>query len=585
MVSKKKVVTFILTLGFPLVGLGLLYLGVKDNGDPFLSSIGATLFSLGAINFVQEYLLHKEYEKTVLRAVSETCGTEAKNVREAGVSDYLPQYSEEKDLKELVDFALSHMRISPAKKDRAPPRLIICKTFIPSRESVESNIARFLDESGEKDGYVEILLLDPKSPIAVYRSWDLDEQSNYMKRRIEQDFNHLLGLKKKFDHRLMIRTYRAIPTLSLFGSDYQLLVGWYWQDRLAFKGPVMKVTKVVGSESSLFEKVIENFELLWERSDDYLPMATTQKLDCRNSKQGIKLTDDDRDVLKGFISDNNASAKEIKIDLLKKKLFTKINAQQLFGNLACTIEEKIKEFGFVWVKDAFQNDLTQEERRILFLGLITQMGSPKAHRQGHYDYIMEFRVIIDYPGLISTYSHTNHDAELHTDSHYYVNRDPEQYMGLLMEHPACCGGGMSTILSAAEVISNVKEGDMNYYKILKEEKLPCAIPSLYQGGGDECAFSEIILGDKEMRFRPDLINEGFERWRPTQSGEIARRQRQLKAFSYLRHAINTHRSRLSVALGKNDMLFTDNYRVLHGRTRFNDRDRRVVRIRYMGKGN
>ncbi|MEM9952770.1 MAG: hypothetical protein AAF846_14275 [Chloroflexota bacterium] len=143
-----------------------------------------------------------------------------------------------------------------------------------------SSSGRILEDYlSETENRLEILLLDPQSPIAEQRSLDLGEKSDFVAKSIEDTlkdieyFIDLLTLRHKDREkvnsltsilsRIEIRFYDSWPGLALYQVDDITYIAFYTNRRTA-QGPYLKL---YGDNSNHIEQLFQdNWQQLWNSS-------------------------------------------------------------------------------------------------------------------------------------------------------------------------------------------------------------------------------------------------------------------------------------------------------------------------------
>lgn len=180
------------------------------------------------------------------------------------------------------------------------------------------------------------------------------------------------------------------------------------------------------------------------------------------------------------------------------------------------------------------------------------------------------------PAYIPTITEHNYGAELHTDSSF--KRVPERFVLFFAFRPAADGGGVSTLVSAKQLLARLSENDFGREctRLLSKIEYPFRVPTVFTMRQSETEMewitARILSSQPRIRFRHDLITSALERIPITLSSEA---DWALSHFLQTLHECN----QLLVALGQDDLLVLNNYVVLHGRTPFEDLDRTLLRVR------
>ncbi|MBZ8178626.1 TauD/TfdA family dioxygenase [Oscillatoria salina] len=233
-------------------------------------------------------------------------------------------------------------------------------------------------------------------------------------------------------------------------------------------------------------------------------------------------------------------------------------------------------FGCVIISDLNTSDLDTNLKRNLFLGLCSQLGTPVEHNPGKKDYIWDIKLRNEI-SCFPTFSEHNLEAPLHTDNQYRVN--PERYISLFVLERAACGGGATTILRLKDIINTLRKtkDGRECLSILENSLFPFATPSVFSENKNEdhIVFAPIICDERSIRYRFDTIERGL-RHSKLSDEDIAIK---IWALNFFRNHIEAHPSTMRLLLENGEMLFLENRTVLHGRTRFADPNRHILRVR------
>jgi alpha-ketoglutarate-dependent taurine dioxygenase len=445
----------------------------------------------------------------------------------------------------------------------------ICKTWIPKGDldDVKEGLRKAITKN--QNIQVKILCLDPASPLAVQRFHDSRAPEEHKTlgegdggKMISEGLNQVINLckegvggKRKLYQQVEIKVYRNLPALSLYANEKTALIGWYWMGTESFDGPVLEVA---GKKPALSAYARENFKQMWMRASDYVreiegasvlnrpmicPSEVLEQLDVKRRPGELK------------------------------KLLNKWPELREYGQ---EILRFIKTQGYCVVKGFPFSGYKSKAQKNLFLMLVSACGAPSDHKPGEEEYICKVTPRPDLNRPIATYSEHDREAPLHTDSHY---RDtPEQFVAFLMEQQAPLGG-RNILLKSSCVFAEMRDTEegRRWLKYLKTKKIPSAVPSRYSGTpGDEPRFVEAtIINDAEtmIRFREDTIREGIRLCGNKDS-------EQEQALDFLRKLIYRSPERRGVTLANGEILFVNNYSVLHARTGFEGLSRVLLRVRF-----
>ena len=87
-----------------------------------------------------------------------------------------------------------------------------------------------------------------------------------------------------------------------------------------------------------------------------------------------------------------------------------------------------------------------------------------------------------------------------------------------------------------------------------------------------------LLKNGEMRFRVDAVERALA------IDSLLCSEEQIEVFNYLKDTVINSKAIVRTYLEKHECLFINNKTMLHGRTRFTDQDRHLLRIRFNNRG-
>ena len=172
------------------------------------------------------------------------------------------------------------------------------------------------------------------------------------------------------------------------------------------------------------------------------------------------------------------------------------------------------------------------------------------------------------PGV--TFSQTNAEATMHTDSQYFP--EPESYFGLFCLTPAADGGGTSQIVEGSTLRAALSI--LEDRQIVDElgKPFPFRVPNIFTKGREPEITWAPILSPDAIRYRRDTLMDALE----VDGVAIPEAQfRALGIFEDVLASVPVKEYRLEAG----DVLFVHNHRVLHGRTSFEDPGRLMLRVR------
>jgi len=154
---------------------------------------------------------------------------------------------------------------------------------------------------------------------------------------------------------------------------------------------------------------------------------------------------------------------------------------------------------------------------------------------------------------------------------------PEDYFGLLTLSKAKCGGGLSYILTLADIMAELEETEegKEVIRVFKTTKYPFIVPNVFKRGNEdkpEFVFGE-ILKNNEIRFRVDTIQKAIN-----YNSDFCT-EKQIWAFNYFVDYVRKTEKTKKFYLENHDLVLINNKTTLHGRSSFTDYDRHLLRIR------
>ena len=218
------------------------------------------------------------------------------------------------------------------------------------------------------------------------------------------------------------------------------------------------------------------------------------------------------------------------------------------------------------------NDLDKTKK--VFTELCELIGTPISHDKNNA-IVWDIKNTRQSSSLIKTYSEHSHEAPLHTDSQYSYY--PEDMFGLLTLVKASCGGGSSYLLSLKDILLrlNALPNGEEVIRILSTSDFPFIVPNVFKK--DDSKKHEFnfgpILRDNEIRFRIDT----FEKALLYDSSMCS--EEQLMAYQKLKTIITNQAYITELFLEPGDLFFVNNKTMLHGRSKFEDSNRHLLRIR------
>jgi alpha-ketoglutarate-dependent taurine dioxygenase len=261
--------------------------------------------------------------------------------------------------------------------------------------------------------------------------------------------------------------------------------------------------------------------------------------------------------------------------ILRKALLSEIaDLNALFENVQVLMSQGycallIEQLSLQPFSKAMQNKL------LYALSLALGYPTPTDPRQGKLLWDVKARPLP--VGHFATYSEHSERAELHTDTQYYTH--PEEYFLLYTIRAARCGGGRSLLCCAHQIKEQLLSTALGReaFEVLSTFRFPFRVPTTFTEAGKigtiETTLAPIFSDKPLIRFRYDTIEKGFQS-RPDLEVPEAR-----FALRVLLNILETQASVVDYLMGDDTLLICNNYTTLHGRTRFEDPERHLIRVR------
>lgn len=214
-------------------------------------------------------------------------------------------------------------------------------------------------------------------------------------------------------------------------------------------------------------------------------------------------------------------------------------------------------------------------RRRLLLAFCLTMGFPTPSDQRRGTLLWDVRVRGPLSGRAPTYSEHGQEADLHSDSQIYPA--PEPVFILYTLAPARCGGGVSLFAAASAIEAALAEtpAGREAARALAELSFPFSLETGAAGPKrtSSVTVAPILGANPKIRYRRDAIEAGFEARRDLDVPAARAALRELERCLRERVPVVRH------ALREDSIAICDNYRLLHGRTNFEDQGRHLIRAR------
>lgn len=182
----------------------------------------------------------------------------------------------------------------------------------------------------------------------------------------------------------------------------------------------------------------------------------------------------------------------------------------------------------------------------------------------------------------SSFSENDREADYHTDSGFM--RHPERIFLLYVVQEARCGGGISMIRDGRNLISQLAatERGKAAVQVLSRTRLPSRIPRAFRAAGyaseNGYQYSTVIgsLDDATeplWRWRADKLYKGLEKFPEFDTPDIR------GALDTVSDLLENGADEVHSVVPTDGIIIMNNHLILHGRTRFTDTARHLLRVR------
>jgi hypothetical protein len=176
--------------------------------------------------------------------------------------------------------------VQAAAKAEKRSRISILNTFLPNITDIADSLTDALDRGVE----IRILVLRRTCREVKYRAETLGLRRDQVVQQIEQTLDHIESeiyarARAENRSRLMVRVFECWPPFAMYGTDEQIMVGYYLHRELAVNGPQLMLSP--GHKS--FGKFKEQFNNIWHldhAKDLAMPdwRAAESRLDYKRSR-------------------------------------------------------------------------------------------------------------------------------------------------------------------------------------------------------------------------------------------------------------------------------------------------------------
>jgi alpha-ketoglutarate-dependent taurine dioxygenase len=252
-----------------------------------------------------------------------------------------------------------------------------------------------------------------------------------------------------------------------------------------------------------------------------------------------------------------------------KKLIKEYSSLEEIG---IKIRQRTILHGFV-ILQGIEFEFNLESASLFLTELCSNVGILVPHNPGQRDFVWEIKPQNSKSSL-KTFSEHNQYAPLHTDSQY--RNHPERFIALMTINQARCGGGYTNLLDFQKAFHHINHtvSGREIINFMANQYFPIAIPSIFQPKNEKKYISAKLIAKMPfIRYRYDTLQAGLSLIKDSKFEVF---QKNLEKFDRL---IEESPHRVSFLSSTNEIVFIDNYRLLHGRSSFLDLNRLLLRTR------
>jgi hypothetical protein len=225
--------------------------------------------------------------------------------------------------------------------------------------------------------------------------------------------------------------------------------------------------------------------------------------------------------------------------------------------------------------------LGEAERNAVLYAIALCRGFPTStdQRTRRVAWDVRARPQADSGARFTTFSERVGSADMHTDSSFYPM--PEEQFLLYVVAAARCNGGESLLIDIDDVQRELLADPAGRaaFALLLATPLPFRVPAVYAAKDEQLeyhlapVFQRRADGTLGMRWRHDSIVKGLAARPELATPEL------LAALALLNEVIEQRAPCFRRQLPDDTLLWADNHRILHGRARYSDPARHLIRIR------
>ena len=215
-----------------------------------------------------------------------------------------------------------------------------------------------------------------------------------------------------------------------------------------------------------------------------------------------------------------------------------------------------------------------EAQRYVLFALSQLLGAPTATGPRDRRVLWDVKVRTESKGQFTTFSEDDSEADLHTDNGFSV--DPEPMFFLYVVRAADCGGGTSYFANGRRIrdrLARTARG-RDALDLLRRAPVRFRVPPVFCHDADvpEYNAATVFAERPTMRFRQDVILRGLDANPAAVNDEI---RAAVNLVADVARSVKTSNRILPTGA----IAFVDNHDALHGRARFRDAERHLIRVR------